>query len=470
MFRHPAFPPRVSASQPARSFAFLLPTVSLAIALGGAFGCSPAPSAQAELAEEDALAPPVEIVEARIGSLPLVERVNGVVKAENQVAIRSEIDAPIVEVLVRSGEAVTRGQPLVRLDDAALTEQLRQAEASVRVAEATAAEARARVKEIEARVTRSRALFEEDLVSGLTLETEEAQLAAASATAAQTEAQVERSRATVAERRSALDRTLVRAPVSGRIGQRHAEVGMMADPGTVLFVIGNLDTLVIEIALREQLLGDVEPGTPVRIVPGARSAAPLDAQISRISPFLDETSFSAAAEIDVPQHDGRLQPGMFVKVDVLHGQTEEATLLPTSALWEDPRTGERGLFVVRSDTPFAAGAHDAPPSEQSYPVEFRRVDVLAEGRGTIGVDRVTPGEWVVTIGMQLLDTTGSGRARVRPVTWERVLELQELQREDVLAEFLAKQREMARVHGAQPPSNAEFLRGKASGGSGSARR
>ena len=59
----------------------------------------------------------VEALPARTGGLPLEEAISGVVRARNQVAIRSEISAVVVEVLARNGDAVSAGQPLVRLDD-----------------------------------------------------------------------------------------------------------------------------------------------------------------------------------------------------------------------------------------------------------------------------------------------------------------------------------------------------------------
>jgi HlyD family secretion protein len=132
--------------------------------------------------------PAVEAVQARSGALPLEERVTGVVRAENQVGVRPEISAPIVEVLVRSGASVRRGPPLVRLDDGTLQEQLRQAEASVRLEEASAKAARARVAELAAQLTRARQLAAQALVSRLELETLEAQSAAAVANADQADA------------------------------------------------------------------------------------------------------------------------------------------------------------------------------------------------------------------------------------------------------------------------------------------
>jgi len=435
-------------------------TVPLLLAAIALAGCAGGESAERDGPIE---APPVEALPARTGTLPLEERLSGVVRAVNQVAIRPEIAAPIVEVFVRSGEAVERGQPLVRLDDAALREQLRQAEASLRLAEAAEGGARARVAELEARVRRTRALAAEELVSDQQLETEEAQLAAAEASAAEAAARVEQARATVDERRSALDKTTVRAPVAGHVGRRNAEVGMLADSSTVLFLLGDLGELIVEAPLTEAMLGHVEAGQPVRITAPALEE-PLTARLSRISPFLAEESFSTIGEIDVGNPGGRLRPGMFVTVDVLYGESERATLVPAAALWEDPETGVRGVYVVSLD-----GAAPPAPAETTLsaprPVEFRPVELLAGGRGIAGVEGVADGEWVVTIGQHLLARDDAATARVRATTWERVAELQSLQREDLLRRFLDEQQRYAATSGAEPPPSSEYL-GENRGGTG----
>ena len=414
--------------------------------------------------------PLVESVEVRFGALPLEETVHGVVRAENEVVVRSEISAPVAEVLVRSGEAVERNQILVRLRDDEFQEQLRRAEADVALADATAAETRARTAELEMRVRRTRNLAAENLVSEQELETLVAQLDASRAATRASEARVEQARASVDERRSALAKTRVRAPVTGRVGERRVEVGMLATPSTVLFRVGGLDRVIVEVTLTEEMLTRVHPGLPVVIRPRDPGVEPIEASLTRVSPFLASESFTTVGEIDLDNRDGRLRSGMFVTARILYGTTDEATLVPTSALWEDPRTGDRGVFVVDDATglepPVNGRADDV---EQARTVSFRRVTVRAEGRGSVGVEGIVPGEWVVISGQHLLrrsiDDATSGaaatgestEARIRPTTWERVVALQSLQREDLLNEFLDKQQRVARALGTEIPESESVV-------------
>ena len=416
-------------------------------------------------------APLVEAVEARYGALPLEETLPGVVRARNQVMIRPEIDGRVVEVLARSGQAVERGELLVRLDRNEPRERLRQAEADVRLEEAAAAAQRARVAELEARVSRNRALAREELVSEQELESLEAELVARRASADEAAARVEQARATVDERRLALDKTDVRAPVAGRLGERRAEVGMLVDPSSILFPVGDLAELIVEIDVPEAMLGRLDPGLPAIVEARGEGAQPIRAELSRISPFLAQRSFTTVGEIDLPNPDDRLRPGMFVNVRILVGETRRAVLVPTGSLWEDPRSGEIGVFMIAQPdglTMPAAGTGEIDERERG--AVFRRVEVLAEGGGVSGVAGVDEGAWVVTVGQHLLASelrtaavaaeTGAVSddgiaARVRPVAWERVLGLQSLQDEDLLAGFLDKQRKVAAALGAEIPASED---------------
>lgn len=430
-------------------------------------------------------APPVEALEARSGTLPLEERLNGVVRADNQVSVRPEVAGRVVEVLVRSGERVRKGQPLVRLETQGLRDQVREAQADVDLARAEAAEARARVTELEAEVTRTRALAAEGLVSAMQLDTLEARMQAAEAAAAQARARVSQADAGADRQRFGLQQAVVRAPADGHIGRREVEVGTLADPGTPLFVLGDLDDLVVEIPLTETMLSFIEVGQPVTVTPrgvptdSAGASATLRATLSRISPFLEPGSFTTTGEIDLTAAQG-LRPGMFVTVDVLYGESDRATLVPAAALWEDPQTGIQGVYVfdrapVSAETgrPPDSPPLDGPgadtatdPTAEAYPVTLRQVDVVAEGRATLGVTGIEPGEWVVVMGQHLLAGAEEPRARVRATSWDRLLALQDLQREDLLASFLDRQRQAARERGAEPPTNAEFLRPAAAGTGG----
>ncbi|MFH2056466.1 MAG: efflux RND transporter periplasmic adaptor subunit [bacterium] len=386
----------------------------------------------------NALVPAVEAVQARFGSLPLTERLSGVVKARNQIDIYAEVSAVVAEVLVNDGELVERGQPLLKLRDREFQERLKQADAGLEIAAAQAKQAAARLKEVQSELSRSETMAERGLISDTELENVQTKTVSAEADFELAEARVRQSQATVDERREALSQTIVRAPVAGTVGSRNVEVGMLVSSGSRLFTLGQLDSVRIEVVLTDRMLDYIEVGQNSDIFAESGSfdaAAPL----TRVSPFLNPVTHSTEAEIDLANPDQILKPGMFVTVDIHYGESAQATLVPLSAIYENPATGGVGIYRSREQLNRDELTSDVNPQATTLtnPVlfEFVPIEVIAKGRMEAGVRGVEPQDWVVTIGQDLLGSD-SAMARVRPVSWGWVEELQNLQREDLLDEVI----------------------------------
>ncbi len=134
---------------------------------------------------------------------------------------------------------------------------------------------------------------------------------------------------------------------------------------------------------------------------------------------------------------------MFVPVDILYGQSERATLVPTSAIYTDPNSGKEGVFLATSlgseiQPSEQVNPQNPPPLTDPTGVQFQPIDVIAEGRMEVGVEGIDPGSWVVTVGQDLL-SSGRQQARIRTSSWERILALQGLQRQDLLQRVLDRQ-------------------------------
>jgi len=114
--------------------------------------------------------PSVEAVQAQFGSLPLEERLSGVVRAQKQVDIYPRISAPVEEVYVQNGDQVEAADPLVRLGDTEYRERLRQAEANLRINNAQLRQAEASLKELESQLRRQIVLSERELSSEIEME------------------------------------------------------------------------------------------------------------------------------------------------------------------------------------------------------------------------------------------------------------------------------------------------------------
>ncbi|MBN1407988.1 MAG: efflux RND transporter periplasmic adaptor subunit, partial [Calditrichaceae bacterium] len=390
------------------------------------------------------LIPSVEAVQAHFGSLPLSERLTGVVRAKNQVAIYPEISAAITDVYVHNGEMVKKGQPLVRLRDREFQERLNQAKAEYQIAVAQAKQAGARLKEVKSELQRIESLAEKGLASAAQLQTAQTQAISAEASLELANARVDQVKATVEERESALSETVIRAPVAGTVGTRNAEIGMIVNANTRLFTLGQLDNVRIEIILTDRMLNYIQTGQRSEILSDMLPSGSVEAPLTRISPFLHPVSHTTLGEIDLKNPDESLKPGMFVAVDVYYGESENATLVPLSALYENPNTGETGVYI-NSDT-LALNREPVSTSESdksmalTNPVEFTfvPVDVIAKGKMQAGINGIEPGSWIVTLGQNLIGGN-SGNARVHKVNWNWIEKLQQLQSQDLLKDIMRRQ-------------------------------
>jgi len=418
---------------------FILYAASLFV-LFATVSCSSDEQGNVENYGGDRVVPAVEAVEARFGSLPLEERLSGVVAAANQIDMYSRISAPVLDVYVQDGDRVQEGDILIKLDDSEYQEQLKQAEANLRITVAQQRQAEAGLNEVKSQMRRQRALDERDLSSELERERVEAMLESAEANYELAKARVEQAQSSVDEQKQLLSRTEIRAPINGTVGQRSVEPGMLVNTGTMLFIIGDLTRSKVTINLTERMMQYINRGQTVRIFSEILGDTVITASVSRISPFLGAGSFSTTAEIDITNENMALMPGMFVNVDVLYGESEQATVIPLSSIYRDPSSGESGVYVA---TGFGIESEllENPDNELanlSNPVdtEFRSITVIARGRETAGVEGINPGEWVVTVGQNLLSRDGRDIARIRPVSWNKIIAMQRMQPEDLLMEIM----------------------------------
>jgi HlyD family secretion protein len=407
--------------------------------------------------------PAVEVVQSRRGALPLFQRLTGTVRARGEVAIYPQTSGAIVEVFAQNGQSVHKGEPLVRIQAVGSQAQLEQARSALEVARAAKTEAEANLARLEAQYQRNAALGEEGLVSVDTVATLRTQMEAARAAAARAAAEVSVADAAVAERADANKHLIVRAPIAGRVGLRNAEVGMRVDEQTALFTVGRLEHVRVEVPVTQEILARVKRGQRVQIGVQGSTAAPIEAEVARISPFLAAGSYSAEVEIDVANPTGALVPGMFVTTNIFYGESEEATLVPASAIYDHPTTGEVGVYIAtdmpsgavaqRSPAPLltAFAGQDGGASDERRPapmrLHFRAVEIVAEGPQTTGIRGVEAGAWVVVVGQHLLSAQagdGPPQGRVRRIAWDRILELQRLQRDDLLRDFMDRQQRLAR--------------------------
>jgi cobalt-zinc-cadmium efflux system membrane fusion protein len=124
----------------------------------------------------------------------------------------------------------------------------------------------------------------------------------------------------------------VSAALGGTVIQRHISLGEAVSRDQTLFVVADLDTVWIEIAIYLRDLETVDTGLPVNLSCGRHDAV-TPAVIGYVSPVVDEATRTATARVTMPNHDRHWRPGMFVTADVEISAEEVALSVPQTALF-----------------------------------------------------------------------------------------------------------------------------------------
>ena len=313
-----------------------------------------------------------------------------------QAAIFSKVSGYIRRIHVDRGDFVRAGQLLVEIDDQELQAAVAQAraalltgQAGLEVARSTLEGQRANLENQRANLAKARAvadndarqaqrmktLFERGLVSATdyenartasessraSVQAAEAQLRVAEVQVVTQQSQVRLSEAQVESYQAALrlaetnlGNTRLVAPFSGYIAQRNLDPGAAVSAqsaGTSTTSVGilgiqSIETVKVQIEVPERDIARVAVGAPVSIVADPYERQTFNGKVVRVVHNLDPRTRTMGVEVDIPNSDGKLKPGMFARVEVLVDSRKQALTIPMEAL----RVGEArpSVMVVRN--------------------------------------------------------------------------------------------------------------------------
>ncbi|KQL43574.1 hypothetical protein AN963_29475 [Brevibacillus choshinensis] len=345
-------------------------------------GCSSNPENSNRRNSQAARAVPVEVKKAVQEEFAVQMSLSGRLEAIQQVEVPSKATGRVQQLLVKVGDQVKSGQPLVVLDGEELRIQMQKAQASMMSAKAryteategTEAEVLAQTansladlqnKANAAKVDLDRAqkLFNEGAIS--TAEVEKARLALASAQTnlenqkqkAQQEkkgpTQASLDSATATLKQSEADYALsqlnvsnltIKSPIDGVIGALTATVGENVSNNAVIAQVINISTMKVTAKASEGQVGQFEPGQSVSVkIPSANMT--VNGKITSVSPMAD-TSKSYPIEIEVANTDLRVKAGMVASVEV-KGNPHKVIIVPREAVITKAQSSY--VFVVEGD-------------------------------------------------------------------------------------------------------------------------
>jgi RND family efflux transporter MFP subunit len=345
--------------------------IVMAIALGCALaGCSKA-STRAEANGQGAPVKAVQTDTVRREDVKRTVNVSGTLAAENEVTVSSQAEGIVSRILADLGDRVSAGQILAELDREKLQYNLDQQRAALArsLARYGAAEPgnlppieqTPDVKRAAAELNQARQAFERaselnkrQLVSRQTLDDADAALRAKQASydlalqsAKNMAADVDAANAAAKLAERELRDASIRAPFEGYIQRRLISLGELVKAQMPVMSIVRVDPLKVTAEIPEGLAPWIQPGQPVDLQVDAYADRVFTGKVSRISPTVNTQTRAFPFEALVPNGNGLLKPGTFVRVKLTTDHVEPMLTLPYAAL--QYRYGVNRAFVVEGD-------------------------------------------------------------------------------------------------------------------------
>jgi RND family efflux transporter MFP subunit len=124
----------------------------------------------------------------------------------------------------------------------------------------------------------------------------------------------------------------ITAPLSGTVTRRQLNAGQNVAAGTELFAIADLSSVWVVVDVYEQDLASVHAGNALTITTPAFAGASWKGRVSYLDPQVGATTRTVHVRADVPNADGRLQPGMFVDVVLAAAADRSEVRVPKTAV------------------------------------------------------------------------------------------------------------------------------------------
>ena len=362
---------------------------------------------------DDATKVTAEQVEKRT----IIETVSGSgkIQPETQVKISSDVSGEIVEMKVKEGDAVKKGDLLCRIQQDIYLSNLDRVQASLNSTKATSAQTKARLIQSQAQLVnteavfnRNKKLFDQGAISAQDFDASKAQFESAKAeveaakqNVAAADFNIQNALATLKEAETNLTRTSIYSPVDGKVSKLNVEkgervVGTAQMTGTEIMTIANLNEMEVSVDVNENDIVRIKLSDTANIevdayldkkfkgivTEVANSANTVGTSADQVTNFtvkirILRDSYLSLIPSDNPQYSP-FRPGMSATVDI---QTDRMTMVlsvPVQAVTTREDTASYGVVESKKKTKV-----DVEPKENKLEKAIEYVFVLSDGKAML---------------------------------------------------------------------------------------
>jgi len=291
----------------------------------------------------------VEVALIKKASIREVGNFTGSLYPLSEFTLAPKIAGRLEKLLVHIGDTIKDGQLVAVLDDDEYRQQVIQAKAELEVARANFQEQKSIMENAKKEYERTKALRQKKIAS-------ESQLDAAESEFKTQQAKLKVAIAQISQKEAALKMAGVRLSYARIkvtenntngykvVGERFVDEGAMLASNTPIVSILDIEKLTAVIHVIGRDYPKIHPGMKTVISTDAFPGRTFDGKVIRIAPFLKQKSREARVEIQIPNVQKFLKPGMFVRVQIQFGEHDNTTVVPIAALVK--RNGSPGVFSV----------------------------------------------------------------------------------------------------------------------------
>jgi HlyD family secretion protein len=341
---------------------------------------------------------PVQSATARKGSITRVVTASGKLQAASQVKLSASVSGDLVELDVREGDRVKKGQVLGRIDSRRYSAQVAQQEANRAGAAADARLERVKVAQLERELGRIERLARTGNASAAEVDAARSGHRAERARLHSAEERVEQAGAALSEVQHTLSLTVLSSPIDGVVTQRAKQVGERVRGSEltedVVLVISSLSSMEAKVEVGEHEVVFVKEGDPAEVEIDALPDRRFPARVVEVA--RNATVKNAGAEGEVTAYQVRLAlaspvpgalPGMSSQATIFTDTHEGAVIVPIQAVTVRADKELTGMGPARSHRA-AQPAPGAPPARRAARDPLRKCVFVIGG----GVARVRPVE------------------------------------------------------------------------------